>query len=163
MRRLCKALTKDVMELIIVENVTLVVNVRNIAVEFPFKNKLPSVAGTKTSLQHEPPKISTRPKVNRSLLAPEVRFNGFAYEKKRCSVFLYNWSVTARELDVTVLINHNGHQLNLVYPDPDSNICTSKSVDGPNMLPELFEAKEDSCKSSYWLYGTVKRQGGTWC
>lgn len=54
-------------------------------------------------------------------------------------------------------------QLNLVYPDPDSNICTSKSVDGPNMLPELFEAKEDSCKSLYWLYGTVKRQGGTWC
>ena len=95
MRRLCKALTKDVMELIIVENVTLVANdVRNVAVS---KQKKPS-AGTemsapaKVSLQHEPPKILTRPKVNRSLLAPEVQFSGFALPLKRniCNVFLYD-------------------------------------------------------------------------
>ena len=35
-------------------------------------------------------------------------------------------------------------------------VTISKSVDGPNMLPKLFKAKDDSCKSSYGLYGTVK-------
>ena len=40
-------------------------------------------------------------------------------------------------------------------------VTISKSVDGPNMLPKLFKAKDDSCKSSYGLYGTVKGQGET--